>query len=60
MKLQHGDRNAIETSIKRLGDEARNLRYEIRIKQEELKELNKYLKQATDAQKWRKEKLKDI
>jgi len=56
--MQKGDRAAIENSIKMLGDQARNLRYDIRIKQEELKELTTQLKQTLASQKWRKEMIK--
>lgn len=55
--LKHGDRAAIETSIKMLAEEMSNKRYEIRIKLEELKELKAQLKQLKSSQQWRKDML---
>lgn len=50
-----GDRAAIETSIKQLTGHILNIRYEIKIKEEELKDLNFQLEAYKRAQKWRKE-----
>lgn len=55
--MEHGDRRAIEKSIKDLTTHISNTRYQIRIKREELKILETELKHYKEAQKWRKEML---
>lgn len=53
--MKHGDRAAIEKSIRMLTDEMRDKRYEIRIKEEELKELKHQLGALKSSQQWRKD-----